>query len=133
MKFLLANDIEELRRLRHVLANFDFCAVSTLKDALALLESAEKFDAIVAGVYFDESRAVELLREVRARPQYSSIPFLFIRTRSSSLARIIEQSISSLKDAYEISGFIETDHLREDDGAICKAILDCIAIHKSKE
>ncbi len=128
MKFFLASDVEGLRRLYSVLADFDFRSSSTLDDALRLLDSPMSFDLIIIGVHFDDSRAVDLLREIRSRPRYELTPVLFIRTQPSSISLILEQSILSLKDAYRVNGFIETDLLDEDDCRIREEIIRMAAL-----
>lgn len=128
MKFFLASDVEGLRRLYSVLADFDFRSSSTLDDALRLLDSPMSFDLIIIGVHFDDSRAVDLLREIRSRPRYELTPVLFIRTQPSSISQILEQSILSLKDAYRVNGFIETDLLDEDDCRIREEIIRMAAL-----
>lgn len=127
LRFLLANDLEGLNRLHAILAGFEFQSTSTLDHALELLDSDLNFDLIVVGVHFDDSRAIDLLRETRAREQYASTPFLFIRTRPSSLSQVIEQSILALKGAFRVSGFIETDMFLDDDRAVRQAIFDTVA------
>lgn len=128
MKFFLASDVEGLRRLYSVLADFDFRSSPTLDDALRLLDSPMSFDLIIIGVHFDDSRAVDLLREIRSRPRYELTPVLFIRTQPSSISQILEQSILSLKDAYRVNGFIETDLLDEDDCRIREEIIRMAAL-----
>jgi hypothetical protein len=86
------------------------------------------FDLIIIGVHFDDSRAVDLLREIRSRPRYELTPVLFIRTQPSSISLILEQSILSLKDAYRVNGFIETDLLDEDDCRIREEIIRMAAL-----
>ncbi|PZM77143.1 MAG: hypothetical protein DKT66_28300 [Candidatus Melainabacteria bacterium] len=128
MKLFLASDVEGLRRLYAVLADFDFRSSSTLDDALRLLDSPMSFDLIIIGVHFDDSRAVDLLREIRSRSRYELIPVLFIRTQPSSISQILEQSILSLKEAYRVNGFIETDLLDEDDCRIREEIIRMAAL-----
>ncbi|MBA3859120.1 MAG: hypothetical protein C0508_01250 [Cyanobacteria bacterium PR.023] len=128
MKFFLASDLEGLRRLYAVLAEFDFRSAFTLDDALRILDSPMNFDLIIIGVHFDDSRAVDLLREIRSKPKYELTPILFIRTQPSSISQILEQSILSLKDAYRVNGLIETDLLDEDDCRIREEIVRMAAL-----
>jgi CheY-like chemotaxis protein len=128
LKFFLASDLEGLRRLYAVLAEFDFRSAFTLDDALRILDSPMNFDLIIIGVHFDDSRAVDLLREIRSKPKYELTPILFIRTQPSSISQILEQSILSLKDAYRVNGLIETDLLDEDDCRIREEIVRMAAL-----
>lgn len=128
MKFFLASDLEGLRRLYAVLAEFDFRSAFTLDDALRLLDSPMDFDLIIIGVHFDDSRAVDLLREIRSRPKYELTPILFIRTQPSTISQILEQSILSLKDAYRVNGLIETELLDENDYRIREEIVRMAAL-----
>lgn len=128
MKVFLADDIEGLRRLYAILADFDFRSASTIEDALRILDSPMDFNLIILGVHFDDSRAVDLLREIRLRTRYEKTPVLFIRTQQSSISQILEQSILSLKDAYRVNGLIETDLLDEDDCRIREEIVRMAAL-----
>jgi CheY-like chemotaxis protein len=128
LKFFLASDVDGLRRLYTILDGFDFHSASTLHDALRLLDSPMIFDLIIIGVHFDDSRAVDLLREIRCRSLYELTPVIFVRTQPSNISQILEQSILSLKDAYRISGLIETELLHEDDGKIREAIVQIASL-----
>lgn len=95
--------------------------MQTLSEARQLLNSV-RFDVILAGVHFDDSRAVELLQIVRANTKTQNTPFVFIRTRHSSMALEIEKTIITLQKALDHSGLIETDMLAEDDDLIRKEL-----------
>ncbi len=95
--------------------------MQTLSEARQIINTV-RFDLVIAGVHFDDSRAVELLQIVRTNKKTEKTPFVFIRTRHSSMALEIEKTINTLQKALAHSGLIETDVLAEDDELIRKEL-----------
>ena len=120
-RILVANDLQGFKRLAGILKGEEVRFVQTLSEAKQLLNSV-RFDLVIAGVHFDDSRAVELLQIVRTNKKTEKTPFVFIRTRHSSMALEIEKTINTLQKALDHSGLIETDVLSEDDALIRKEL-----------
>lgn len=128
-KILLAEDLDGLRRLSPVLAGLKVSYVQTLTYAKSKLDDGV-FDLIVTGVHFDDSSAVDFLKAVREHEKHTYTPFVFIRTRSSSIAKMIQENIAILHKVYDFCDLIETENLREDDNLIREAIVACITRSK---
>lgn len=120
-RILVANDLQGFKRLAGILKGEDVRFAQTLTEARQLLNSV-RFDLVIAGVHFDDSRAVELLQIVRTNKKTETSPFVFIRTRHSSMALEIEKTINTLQKALDHSGLIETEMLSEDDELIRQEI-----------
>jgi len=120
-RILVANDLQGFKRLAGILKGEDVRFAQTLTEARQLLNSV-RFDLVIAGVHFDDSRAVELLQIVRTNKKTETSPFVFIRTRHSSMALEIEKTINTLQKALDHSGLIETEMLSEDDELIHQEI-----------
>jgi len=120
-RILVANDLQGFKRLAGILKGEDVRFAQTLSEANELLANV-RFDLVIAGVHFDDSRAVELLQSVRTNKRSEDTPFVFLRTRHSSLAAEIEKTINALQKAYSHSGLVETDSLGEDDARIRQAL-----------
>jgi DNA-binding NtrC family response regulator len=129
-KILLAEDLSGLRRLSPILAGLKVSYVQTLTYAKSKLDDGS-FDLIVTGVHFDDSSAVDLLKAVRKHEKHKETPFVFIRTRSSSIAKMIQENIAVLHKVYEFDDLIETENLNEDDNLVREAILACVKRDKN--
>ncbi|MBS1957733.1 MAG: hypothetical protein JST89_26345 [Cyanobacteria bacterium SZAS-4] len=125
MRILVANDLQGFKRLTNALRGQDIRFVQTLSEAKQVLETV-KFDLIIAGVHFDDSRAVELLQEVRTSRKVCDTPLVFVRTRSSSLANEIKRTLANLQKVYHHNGLVETDAYQEDDLRIRAALLSTL-------
>lgn len=121
MKILHANDDHGSERFASIFADCEITVASTLKAAIDQLD--RPFDLIIVGVHFDDSRAVEMLQQVRKSKLHKHTPFFFVRTRDSSLATLIHKSIKALGKAYKYNGYIETELFGDDDERIRAAIL----------
>lgn len=122
---LLANDAYGLQRLLPLLQGFDVSCAGTLMEAEKLLTKGA-FDLIVVGVHFDDSRAVEFLTIVRDDEQHKFTPFVFVKTRPSTISEQLKKPILMLKKFSQVSAYVETDQLKEDDKRIRAAIVSCL-------
>lgn len=125
INILLAEDLDGLRRLSPLLAGLKVSFVQTMTYAKSKLDEGN-FDLIVTGVHFDDSSAVDFLKAVREHDRHKETPFVFIRTRSSSVAKMIQENIAILHKVYEFHDLIETENLGEDDALIREAIMSCL-------
>jgi CheY-like chemotaxis protein len=121
MRILLANDSAGSNRLFPLLEGHQVIAAENLSEAKNAL-SRQTFDLIIAGVHFDDSRAIELLKYLREESNQKDAPFIFVRTRTSAFAQSLRVTMKSLEKCYEFAGYVETDKLGEDDKRIRKAI-----------
>lgn len=76
MARLLVADIPSVREdlIRLLESSYDTVFVSRTSEAMNLLHR-DRFDAIVCGVNFDDSRMVDLLRSVKSNGTCKTIPF----------------------------------------------------------
>jgi DNA-binding response OmpR family regulator len=125
INILLAEDLDGLRRLSPLLAGIKVSFVQTMTYAKSKLDEGS-YDLIVTGVHFDDSSAVDFLKAVREHERHKETPFVFIRTLSSSVAKMIQENIAILHKVYEFHDLIETENLGEDDSLIRDAIIACI-------
>lgn len=121
LRILLANDSAGANRLFPLLEGHHVIAAETLQEAQTAL-SRQRFDLVIAGVHFDDSRAIELLKYLREESNQKDTSFVFVRTRSSAFAESLKLTMKSLQKCYEFDGYVETDKLNEDDKRIRKAL-----------
>jgi CheY-like chemotaxis protein len=77
-RILLACVKQGYTRIFAIITGHPLTFVSTLSDAQAALES-DRFDLIMIGVHFDESRMFDLLKYVKADARHSQAPIVCFR------------------------------------------------------
>lgn len=121
-----ANDHAGLSRLQPVLDGFSLQTAVSFSQAIEII-SVSKFDLILTGVHFDDSRGVEFLKKVRETKRHKRTPFVFIRTRPSVIREQLRKTINALDKVLDVTGYIETDLLEEDSEKIRAAILSAVS------
>jgi hypothetical protein len=90
--------------------------VTTSRDAR--LRLTERFDAIMCGMLFEDSRMFDFLRYCKSDPKIKTIPFLSVRILDGApLEDTFYQSIDIATKALGGVGFIDLSRWREDFGA----------------
>jgi len=79
-KIVVAASPEPRAVLERVLAGHDLVCAETISQTVGFLADG-RVDLIVCTVVFDESKMFELLRVVKAAPEWRSIPFVCARVR----------------------------------------------------
>jgi PleD family two-component response regulator len=75
---VLVADIPEMdEKLRECLPGQELTFVRTMVEALKALRH-DGFQLVVIGLYFDESRMLELLQYVRSLPAYKEVPLICV-------------------------------------------------------
>lgn len=69
---LLATSVETQRRLGRALQGLDLACAASAAEVRAAL-AARQFDLIVVGAHFDESRALEMVEEIRRTPHTAGL------------------------------------------------------------
>lgn len=79
MKKILVADVPQMDgRYAAALAGWELACVRSLKQAHQALE-AGRCDAVVIGVYFDDSQMFDLLRYIRADEDHAEVPVVCVR------------------------------------------------------
>jgi two-component system chemotaxis response regulator CheY len=81
MKFLVVDDFATMRRIvRNLLKESGFGNVEEAEDgvaALGLLKTT-KFDFVISDINMPNMNGFELLRQIRAQPEFKSLPVLMV-------------------------------------------------------
>ena len=98
MKRILVADVPQMDvRYNAALAGWEAAFVRTLSQARRAL--TERYDLVLIGVYFDDSQVFDLVRSIRAKPDYAGVPILGVRARSGFTAvsaRTLEMTLKAL-------------------------------------
>jgi len=92
MRFLVVDDFATMRRIvRNLLKELGFVNVDEAEDGNAALQKlrASKFDFVVTDWNMPNMTGLELLKTVRADPQFKHLPFLMV-TAEAEKENIIE-------------------------------------------
>ncbi len=89
-----------------------FC--TSMAEAERLLDS--RFDVIVCGTHFAESKMFDLLRLVKSMPDMRDVPFLCVRVLDGELDSTAFQGISIAACALGAAGFVDLNRWRREHG-----------------
>ena len=81
-------------------------------DALAALRSRGDIDLVLCGVFFDETRAFDLLRHVRS--QRAALPFIACRIGSRTIAPVMAEAMGIAAQSMGAAAFIDMPLLDAD-------------------
>ena len=90
-------------------ADLELIPVTTMADAVRVLERNGDLSAVICGVYFDESRMHDLLRCVRSR--FSKVPFVCVRVLDAELPRVARDAIEIAARTLGAAAFIDFPNL----------------------
>ena len=94
--------------------NFSLTFCTSTAEAEGLLE--KRFDVIVCGTHFAESKMFDLLRMAKSKPNAQGVPFLCIRVLDGELDGTAFQSISIATCALGAAGFVDLNRWRREYG-----------------
>jgi PleD family two-component response regulator len=127
---LLAVSPGGVQRLRRVLEGHDVTAVTTRRQAWALLQK-ERFAMVILGVHFDESQMFSLLADIRAHAMYRKVPVLCVLAAPSKV--ITDVAIEGLDHAVKAmmaNGFLNLANIADDEAgnARIRRIIDYLIL-----
>lgn len=103
------------------LTGYDLVVVSTLDAAVSLIKE-DGIKLFVIGVHFDESRAIELVNEIRKDRKHKSTPIVLLRQSSIRITSLLRTTIDSLKKVGTVSEYLEVENNPEPGKAIRDSI-----------
>lgn len=93
---------------------FALTICTSMQEATKLLD--DRFDVIVCGTHFAESKMFDLLRIAKSLPEVQAIPFLCVRVLDGELDSTAYQGISSACHALGAAGFVDLNRWRREYG-----------------
>lgn len=112
-------------RFRSILQGYELDFISTLGQAQAALRAA-RYDMVIVGVLFDESRMFDLLRLVRADERHRSAPIVCVRSQLAISSRTILEGLEIAIKALTANAFLDLQNFTDDaqGNARVRGILD---------
>lgn len=111
---LIADTAEGAEAVKKYLSrHHDLVLVHGLAAATRLIANVD-FDAIICGTHFDDSRMVELLREVRRESRYSGKPFIVVRMLPTNLSADIERNTKQMAMVLGATAYLPVDEFGGD-------------------
>lgn len=108
---LVADQPQNAQHIKRILSETDdLVLVHHMTAAVRLIENVD-FDAIIAGIHFDDSRMIDLLRVVRKAARHVGKPFVAIRLEPTSLTPEMETKAKQMAAVLGASGYITIDDL----------------------
>jgi DNA-binding NtrC family response regulator len=104
-KRILVGAVRARERLANILAGHDLVFVQTLAEACSVLES-QKFDMVLIGTRFDESRMFDLLRYIKADKTLADVPVVCIHgVQGSRATKVVLEGMTLACEALGAAGF----------------------------
>src|SRR5258708_9166546 len=104
-KVLVADLPEMDEKLRECLPGHELTFVRTMVEALKALRH-DGFQLVVIGLYFDESRMLELLQYVRSLPACKEVPVICVHGDHPNLSEAVMKNIDVAVKALGGAGFL---------------------------
>lgn len=127
---LLADVPDGTDHLKRILSpTFDLVMVHSLTAATRLIANVD-FDGIVAGIHFDDSRMMDLLRMVRAEPRYADKSFVIVRVLPTTLNSEVESNAKQMTTVLGAADYITVEDVagtHDTDQAIAQRVAAALA------
>lgn len=114
-RLLGADTISGIATLQNVFGDtFEIVGEHSLDGALRRL--GEKWEVVICGLHFDESRMFDLLRFAKATPATRDTPFICYRDLNTDLGRSILEGMQIAAKAHGAAAFVDMFTLRRESG-----------------
>ncbi len=107
-RILLAASAISKYLLRAALAEHELLETTTFGEAQRLVLE-DGIDLFVICIFFDDSRAMELVTVIRTDPKHKQTPILVVRVTPSEMADFIRHTMNTMKTLHVISDYLELD------------------------
>lgn len=108
-RILVAVAEDSVARMHDMLGNDrDVCWAKTVQQAQSQLRN-ERFDLILCGARFDDSRLLDLLQFCKSRQTLATIPFLCLRIRRGKLSLDTYRDLVLASSALGAAGFVDLE------------------------
>lgn len=105
-RILIATNEQFWSSVEKSLAGYDLTFVPHIRTAKALMHDSQ-FDLLLIGIFFDDSRGVELITDVRLKKLNTTIPIVAVRLKDSPNNEILDQILTEFVEAKLADTYIE--------------------------
>lgn len=105
-RILVAASQDVLSSICSVLDDHEVLPVATIREADRLL-ARDGIELFLIGVYFDDSRAIDLVKKIRQDDKYKNTPVVLVRLKHSGLDDYIKVIINSMKKPWSLGDYLE--------------------------
>jgi PleD family two-component response regulator len=124
-RILIAEAMAEMPKISSALSAHELLETTTLQQAVRLVIE-DGIELFVIGVHFDDSRAVELVKLIRADKNHQDTPVLMVRLAPSKMADFIRQTLETMKAMQVISDYLELENDAFADSKLRDAVSACL-------
>ncbi|MDR3617460.1 MAG: hypothetical protein P4L53_28145 [Candidatus Obscuribacterales bacterium] len=129
-RILVAHEPERSEVITSALQGYNVVLVTSI-DAARYQVMEDGFKLFVIGIHFDDSRAVELVTELRKDGKHKYTPVILVRLLSSPLADFLRNTTELLCKIGTVTKYLELDTDPEPGKAILDAVDKALAARKA--
>jgi CheY-like chemotaxis protein len=112
-RILIATAPSGLQRLQKVLAGCELVPLHTLEEARSILDSG-RYECIVLGIQFDESRMLKLLQHLRADPRHRNIAAVCVIGAHGRLSDVALEAFRKAARALDAAAVLDINDYPDD-------------------
>jgi len=131
-RILLAHDPEKIGFILDALEGLDVVAATTLNEAEHLIfENGIKL--FIAGIHFDDPRALQLITAIRLDSKHKSTPIIVVRLSQSEHTEMLRMTLETLIKLNIIDEFIEIDRHGDTQKRLFRKLVDKLLLGSAKK
>lgn len=108
-RILLAHDPQKIGFLLDSLKGFELVPAATVKEAERLI-TENGINLFIIGIHFDDSRALQLITDIRLDEKHKTTPIVVVRLSQSEHTEMLRMTMDTLIKLHIVDEFIEIEN-----------------------
>jgi DNA-binding response OmpR family regulator len=108
-RILLAHDPQKIGFLLDSLTGFELVPAATVKEAERLI-TENGINLFIIGIHFDDSRALQLITDIRLDEKHKTTPIVVVRLSQSEHTEMLRMTMDTLIKLHIVDEFIEIEN-----------------------
>lgn len=108
-KIFVAVKPEPLPVVKEALLDYEICVAHKFEDAAALLASEQKIDLFLVGILWDESKAMDLIKQINSRKQ-PKVPIVVVRLMQSQHEEMLKSTMETMIEVKLVTEYLEVPY-----------------------